>query len=173
MTKMKRAVVFVFVLVIFYALWKLFSASVADIAWLAPGYTKLQLFLATSIAKFTVGLLQVFGFNEVFQQGRWIMMDPSNGVVITNPCLGIGLYWMFTAFIISYPGKLISKVWFLPLGLFLIFMVHVIRSAFLGFVYIYYPDIFVFSHLYISRGFLFAMTLLFCFVWVQYISRKK
>ena len=60
MTKMKRAVVFVFVLVIFYALWKLFSASVADIAWLAPGYTKLQLFLATSIAKFTVGLLQAF-----------------------------------------------------------------------------------------------------------------
>lgn len=170
---MKRAIVFLLVLVVFYALWKVFSSNVYDIGWLAPAYSKLNLFLATANAKLSVGLLNLFGFSEVFQQDRWVMMDPTNGIVITNPCLGMGLYWMFIAFVLSFPTNYKSKLWFLPLGLLLIFSVHVIRIAFLGVVYLYYADVFVFTHLYISRIFLFGSTILICFLWVALGTRKR
>ena len=169
---MKRVVGFILLLIIFYALWKVFSANVYNIEWLAPLYSNLNLFLATSNTKLSAGLLNAVGFEEVFQQGRWVMMDPTNGVVVTNPCLGIGLYWMFIAFVISFPTTYKAKLWFVPLGLLLIFGVHVFRIAFLGIIYIYYSNVFVVTHLYISRGFLFGMTILFCFLWVTIITRK-
>ena len=51
----------------------------------------------------------------------------SSGVRIGNPCVGFGLLFGFFALIVSYPAPWKKKLWFIPLGCFLIILINVIR----------------------------------------------
>ena len=51
----------------------------------------------------------------------------SAGVRIGNPCVGFGLLFGFFALIVSYPAPWKKKLWFIPLGSFLIIFINVIR----------------------------------------------
>ena len=59
----------------------------------------------------------VSGYNSLAIVGSY-------GVIIGNPCVGFGLSYGFTALIVSYPGPWIKKLWFIPLGVFVILIIN-------------------------------------------------
>ena len=71
----------------------------------------------------------VFSFTDysILHGYDTISIVGSSGVQIGNPCVGFGLLFGFFALIVSYPAPWRKKLWFIPLGCFLIILINVIR----------------------------------------------
>lgn len=97
-----------------------------------------------------------------------IGIDGSNGVWIGSSCNAITLFSLFTVFIAAYPGHQKSKLWFIPMGIFLIHILNIIRIVALSLIAFYNPDYLDFNHTYtftfIIYGFIF-------FLWVTWVNK--
>jgi exosortase/archaeosortase family protein len=71
-------------------------------------------------------LESLFNYNVVNSKD-FIMIEGSVGFEVGLPCVGIGLTYSYVSLIISYPGLLKYKLFFLPLGIFSIYFLNVIR----------------------------------------------
>jgi len=71
-------------------------------------------------------LESLFNYNVVNSKD-FIMIEGSVGFEVGLPCVGIGLIYSYVSLIISYPGLLKYKLIFLPLGIFSIYFLNVIR----------------------------------------------
>ena len=70
----------------------------------------------------------------------------SHGVWIGEPCNGIKVFGLFTIFIIAFKGKLIIKLWFIPMGIIILHYLNVIRVALLTYISATNPYILDFNH---------------------------
>jgi exosortase/archaeosortase family protein len=88
------------------------------------GYQPVVVF-STTFYNYNVFLLHIIGGGEVF---------------IGVPCLGLGLMGVYTALIVAFPGKLKSKLIFIPAGILLIIILNILRISFLAIMLYYYPN---------------------------------
>lgn len=65
----------------------------------------------------TLGYDHVSGYNSLAIVGSY-------GVIVGNHCVGFGLSYGFGSLIYSYPGPWLKKLWFIPLGVFLILIIN-------------------------------------------------
>ena len=86
----------------------------------------------------------VLGDNE-FQS---IGIDGSNGVWIGAACNASTLFFLFTVYVLAYPGHQKSKIWFVPLGILSIHVLNVLRVSALAIIAFYKPDYLDFNHTY-------------------------
>ena len=70
----------------------------------------------------------------------------SHGVWIGEPCNGIKVFGLFTIFIFSFKGKVLNKLWFIPLGILILHCTNVIRVAILTYISATNPYILDFNH---------------------------
>ncbi len=70
--------------------------------------------------------LQLLGYETVSGYNSLAIVG-SYGVIIGNPCVGFGLTYGFSALIISYPGPLKKKLWFIPVGAAFISLINISR----------------------------------------------
>ncbi len=63
----------------------------------------------------------------------------SQGVLLDRGCLGRNVMAAFVAIILAFPGKIVSKSWFTPLGLIILHASNSIRIAALTLSFYYYP----------------------------------
>lgn len=124
------------------------------------------------IAIFDVLHYKTFASKEV-NDFQVFGIDGSNGVWIGGPCNGITLMFLFAIFIISYPGNLKNKLWYLPLGIILVYILNVIRIVGLALIAFYCPDYLNFNHTYtftfIAYSFVFGLWML----WVNKFANQK
>jgi exosortase family protein XrtF len=99
-------------------------------------------------------------------------IDGSNGVWIGGPCNGITLMFLFAIFIIAYPGNLKHKLWYLPLGMILVYGLNLFRIISLSLIAYYNPSYLEFNHTYtftfIAYSFVFSLWML----WVNKFSKE-
>lgn len=76
------------------------------------------------------GILNLLGYST-FTTEFWLRVSGHGGVVVVYSCLGFGVMSFFTAFVIAWPAKLRSKLWFLPLGLVVIQLLNLCRFVLL------------------------------------------
>ena len=100
-------------------------------------------------------------------------IDGSNGVWIGGPCNGITLMFLFAIFIIAYPGNLKHKLWYLPVGIILVYILNLFRIISLSLIAYYKPSYIEFNHTYtftfIAYSFVFSLWM----IWVNRFSIKK
>ena len=100
-------------------------------------------------------------------------IDGSNGVWIGGPCNGITLMFLFAIFIIAYPGNLKHKLWYLPIGIILVYSLNLFRIVSLSLIAYYKPSYLEFNHTYtftfIAYSFVFSLWML----WVNKFSIEK
>lgn len=98
-------------------------------------------------------------------------VDGSNGVWIGSNCNAIKLFGLFSVFILAYPGPILHKIWFIPVGIILIHFLNVLRVAALAILAKSYPAYLDFNHTYtftlIVYGFIFALWM----IWVNRFSK--
>jgi exosortase/archaeosortase family protein len=76
----------------------------------------------------SVWILNNLGFESQLVRLREIdMHDLDFNIVMLNPCLGIDMMFTFVALIVSFPGKWLDRLWFIPIGLVGIQAVNVCR----------------------------------------------
>jgi exosortase/archaeosortase family protein len=108
----------------------------------------------------------VSGYNSLAILGTY-------GVIIGNNCVGVGLYYGFSALIISYPGALINKAWFIPLGVFLIVLINSFRVVALctnainpeGYLQMESHDLF--------NNIIYVVIFLLWNIWIRVINKKS
>lgn len=105
-----------------------------------------------------------------------LLLDAGNyrGIWVGDECNGFKLFSIFSIFIIAFPGKISSKIWFIPLGLILIHLANVFRIMALVLINNYYPEYLDFNHLYTFTVFVYAIIFLLWYIWAKkYANVKK
>jgi exosortase family protein XrtF len=99
---------------------------------------------------------------------RTVGIDGTTGLWIGDPCDGITLFALFSAFIISFPGPWKQKTWFIPCGVMAIFLINVLRITGLCMVVKYKPALLELNHDYIFKILVYA----FIFgLWIYWVNR--
>lgn len=87
-------------------------------------------------------------------------------------CNGINVMIVFLAFIIALPDTLKKTILYLVGGLFIVYLVNIIRVLFLYYAALYIKEYFYYFHKYIFTGLLYVIVFILWYGWIR-ISRLR
>lgn len=160
---------FVIHAVLLYAVYFVFFTFFRHYQPIEYIYNKGILFLTNGLLYATHFCLNLLGYaSAVFPAEKIIQIPGSRGVLLDLGCLGRQLMGLFAGFLIAYPGKISSKLWFIPLGLVIVNILNVLRITILALVLFHYPEANITYHHDIFNIVVYAFIFL---MWVFWISR--
>jgi exosortase/archaeosortase family protein len=110
----------------FYFLW--FKHVVWTLPVISTLYGYLIHYLLVFLGEPSIWVLDLLGYDAVIVNLREIdMYDLEFNIHIRNFCLGVDMMFALTALIVSFPGKWINRLWFIPLGLIGIQIINIAR----------------------------------------------
>ncbi|MDF7812915.1 archaeosortase/exosortase family protein [Hymenobacter sp. YC55] len=117
--------------------------------WVLPD-GRLNSLLSNNIAATAAMVLRAIGFPARIapDDSILIMMGQQKAVYVGDYCNGLVLYALFTGFVLAYPGPLRRKVWFIPAGIFIVYLLNVVRVAALAVNFLYSFKTVDFNHHY-------------------------
>ena len=154
-----------------YIAWYLFYEL-----WLHP-YTNTDLLVIDNIIKFSEIGLKLLGFSiipDVYDASfRTIGLDGSHGVWIGDSCNGITIFALFAGYIIAYPGKLKTKLFYIFFGVLTIHFLNILRIMALTIILLYAPESLDFNHTYTFTSIMYAYIFLLWYLWSNKFSSLK
>ncbi|MDQ2793462.1 MAG: exosortase/archaeosortase family protein [Bacteroidota bacterium] len=98
--------------------------------WLGPD-GRLDAVLCHNIASSATAVLQALGFAAAVDAHipTLVLMAGEQSVIVGAACNGLVLYALFAGFVVAFPGPWRHKVWFIPAGILLIWLLNVVRVA--------------------------------------------
>lgn len=115
-------------------------------------------------------ILDRMGYAVERSGDRMMGIKGTPGLFIGDSCNGISLFALYSIFILAFPGKIISKIIFIPVGIILIHLLNVGRVVVLAIIETHSYEWTEFNHTYtftlIIYGFIFMMWLL----WINKFS---
>ena len=101
-----------------------------------------------------------------------IAIEKTGGVWIGVPCNGMSLFALFTGFIIAYPGKLVRKLIYIPIGILSIHLINVVRVVALCLIaYKLPPEYLAFNHTYTFTIIVYAFVFFLWMLWTNKYSK--
>ena len=134
---------------------------------------------------------QIWMANGVFRQSIWFVqyilgielsiVQESNSMYFTNEsymyinrsCSGLKQIMQFVILMMVFPGPWRRKLWFIPLGVFIVHLTNLFRIIGLSVVLENIPDYWKFSHDYIFRPFFYVVIFFLWVWWVDKISKRN
>lgn len=145
------------------------------VQWLEPLGT-IDVLAIDNLAWLSSTVLELFGFTLITDNFpdsiQTVGIDGTNGLWIGAPCNGISLFALFTGFVLSYPGPIKKKVWFIPLGILIIHIVNLFRIVCLLLIVYYFPDpdVLDFNHNYTFTVLVYSVIFYLWYVWAEKLS---
>lgn len=140
--------------------------------YLLQPYTSLDESTIRLTTWFSSGILDALG-HTTFVNGRELRIAGTSGLWIGDNCNAVVLFALFTGFIISFPGDLRSKTWYIPLGLAVIFILNCIRMAALAIIDTYSREWTEFNHTYTFTIVIYGAIFYMWMIWVNNFSEVK
>ncbi len=127
-----------------YALWALGYDG-----WLGP-QGRLDHALSANLAAAAGALLRLAGFAAATAPTHptLLLLNGQQAVVVGDPCNGLLMYALFAGFVGAFPGPGRHKLWFVPLGIFVVYALNVGRVALLALNHVYWHPTVAFNHHY-------------------------
>ena len=94
-------------------------------------------------------------------------------IAIIDGCSGLKASFQFIVIILFFQGPWKHKIWYIPLGLFILFLSNIVRIVGLSLVVFHYNSYFAFAHDYLFRPFFYGMIFLLWIVWVERFKNRK
>jgi exosortase family protein XrtF len=91
---------------------------------------------------------------------------------IGDPCNGVGLFAVFSLFVLAFPGPWRHKAWFLPVGLLSIHLINVARIVTLCIVVTIDYELLNFNHDYTFYVIVYGWVFLLWWAWVKFFSLR-
>jgi exosortase family protein XrtF len=107
------------------------------------------------------------------QDFQIVGIDGSNGVWVGSNCNAITLFTLFSVFIIAYPGNQKDKLWFIPLGIFAIHVLNLLRVIALVLIANSAPQFLDFNHTYTFTFLIYSFIFSLWIIWVNKFSTKS
>ncbi len=118
-------------------------------------------------------LLQWMGYEVESMGERLIGIRGTPGLFIGDSCNGINLFALYSIFIISFPGKLLSKFIFIPAGIIIIHLLNIFRILFLAIIETYSYAWTEFNHTYTFTLFIYGVIFLLWLFWINRYSAMR
>jgi exosortase family protein XrtF len=137
----------------------------------------IDFFLIDNLTSWTAKILQLFNYKmmtfpaDVDRLGA-VGIDGSHGVLIGYPCNGLELFALFTGFVMAYPGPIIKKLWFIPLGIISIHILNLLRVIGLALLSYYAPEKLEFNHTYTFTFLIYTYVFMLWMLWALKLSTK-
>jgi len=146
-------------------------------AYFLKDYTLLDEYLIHSMVGVSEWVLRGLGFAlyEIGSNGlRWQLgIANSPGLLeIGEACDGLVLFVLFAAFILSFPGSVKRKLWFIPLGILSIHIANLMRVVTLVMLNFYRPEWLAFNHDYTWTVLIYGFIFWLWYVWTERLSRE-
>ena len=137
-------------------------------------YTNLDQIFIRFILNCCKGILDLFGYktfaSKEVNDFQVFGIDGSSGVWIGGPCNGLTLMFLFAIFVIAYPGNPKAKLWYLPSGILIVYLINVIRIVALAMIAYYAPEYLHFNHTYTFTFIAYSAVFGLWMLWVKKIS---
>lgn len=91
-------------------------------------------------------------------------------VIINEGCNAVSVMILFISFLVAFKGYLRHYLWFIPLGLLILYIANITRIYLIGLAYLYYPQFVNIAHDYLFPGIIYGTTFLLWVIWVKYFS---
>ncbi|UOQ53508.1 exosortase X [Hymenobacter cellulosivorans] len=157
---------FLLLAVAFYALW-FFGYERA----LAPD-GRLDAALSANITTASAAALRGLGFDSsVHGLDPYLVLLNSQPVVrVGHPCNGLVLYALFAGFVLAFPGPWRRKLWFIPVGMLVIYGINVVRIGALALNHLYSHHTVEFNHHYTFTFIVYAFIFMLWMLWARRLS---
>lgn len=138
-----RANLFVVEIITVYLLWKL-----AHHFLVIPGSAMNGIWLhcieviGSFYAHITSAVLNVFGEQTIHNGIRIIYTNSGKNILVEDHCLAIPAIVVFVGSILLFTGSWKNKLWFLPLGVFGVFLINTVRLVFLSYTFEHFSTAF-------------------------------
>ncbi len=127
-----------------YALW-----AVGYDGWLGPDGRLDHALSANLAAAAAAAVLRLGGFAAGTAATPFVVvLNGQASVLVGDPCNGLLLYALFAGFVVAFPGPGRHKLWFVPLGILVIYALNVGRVALLALNHAYWRATVAFNHHY-------------------------
>ncbi|WP_348533730.1 exosortase X [Hymenobacter nitidus] len=151
---------FLLLAIAFYALW--FFGYERGLA--LDG--RLDALLSANITAASSATLRALGFDTSVHglDPYLLLLNSQPAVHVGHPCNGLVLYALFAGFVLAFPGPWARKLWFIPVGMLVIYLINIVRIAALALNHLYSAETVEFNHHYtftfIVYGFIFLLWML-------------
>ena len=135
-------------------------------------YEYLTHYLTNILLYLSYGALEIMGY-DVAITGKVIRIADTPGVLLDRGCLGRNLLMLYAGFLFIYPGRWKPKLWYIPLGLFLIFLINTIRITGLAVISYEAPRYLGINHDYFFKYSVYALTFLMWWYYINKLSGPK
>jgi exosortase/archaeosortase family protein len=123
--------------------------------------------MAKHVAVVTETVLQTLGFNISLKPDNILGYPNGNGVQIIWACTGLKQAYIFCCIIAFNRGSWKKKIWFIPLGLLVVYLFNIFRIAVIAACMEFHPDWFKFLHLYLFKYIFYGIIFLMWVLWEE------
>jgi exosortase/archaeosortase family protein len=148
------------------ALWAIFFGFFRHQPFVHSFYELAIEWLTNSFLVCVKWFLELFGYEPVIN-GKIITMPGIPGIMLDRGCLGRNLMGLFTGFLLVYPGNNISKIWFIPFGLLIIYFLNVLRIAALLLTEVFWPEYMDINHHLVFKVVVYSLIFLMWYWWIR------
>jgi exosortase/archaeosortase family protein len=166
---MREVLIFTVITIGFHFLFRAFSSQIMS-TWPVP-----------AISGFTVDLL--------FKNSLWFnvkvlgmtintvdttMLFPDCGYIgINHSCSAVKQFMQWLVLMILYPGPWRHKLWYIPVGLFILHLTNIFRIVGLSVVLLNWPAYWDWSHDWVFRPFFYVVIFAMWVLWVERFSNRS
>ncbi|MCS7004895.1 MAG: exosortase/archaeosortase family protein [Cytophagales bacterium] len=133
----------------------------------------LDTWLSANVAQSSAVGLQLIGYDGTysFTQGNaYVGIGNKIAVIIGHPCNGLILYALFAGFILAYNGDWKLKLLVIPVGVFLIYFINIVRCMLLAIDYVYRKNSFELNHKFTYTIVVYAIIFTLWMLWANKLS---
>jgi exosortase family protein XrtF len=138
-------------------------------------YTLFDEKIISNIVFLSSKILSLFN-HRVYMSGsdaemQMVGIDGAHPVWIGGPCNAVTLMALFSIFVISFPGKLKNKLWFIPFGCLAIHVINILRVCALASIAYSAPSWLEFNHTYTFTILVYGFIFWLWIIWANRFSK--
>ena len=130
-------------------------------------------FFAHHVAYLSEVILHFFGSKATLEPNNIIRHPNGNSVQVIWACTGLKQAYIFFCIIAFYRGSWLKKLWYIPLGLIVVYLFNIFRIAYITACIENHPGWFNFLHLYLFKYLFYGIIFLMWVLWEEKIAGKK
>ena len=165
--------VFIFIVITygFHALYWAINGFVSSM----PAFVSIAGWLADTVYSSSAWIdAHIFRMDIVLYFKNIIHFNANNTAFNVNEsCSGFKQMWQVLVLFLFFPGPWKHKLWYIPAGMFAMFLVNIFRIVGLSFAMIYLPHHWDFIHLWILRPVYYLVLFILWVIWVERFGGMK
>ena len=131
------------------------------------------IWMSRHIAQIITTVLNFLGFDVTLNSQNVIRHASGQAIRVVWACAGIKQAYIFLCIILFYRGPWLKKLWYIPLGLLVVYLFNIFRIAFItGFIE-FYPNSFGFLHEHLFKYLFYGIIFLMWVLWEEKIVLKS